>query len=133
MSSRAGHVTTETVYGQTLALQLGDGDEHRPLESDTTGLSVKGKLNLYLKLLGPAAIASLHSYCIINPISYHSCLIRAFQNIVLYCFPFIKGKLLSWTGSWMGLFCECNSLFPEQKLEFKPKGVVVAHILLFCL
>ena len=46
MSSRAGHVTTETVYGQTLALQLGDGDEHRTLESDMTGLNVKG--NLYL-------------------------------------------------------------------------------------
>ena len=48
MSSRAGHVTTETVYGQTLALQLGNGDEHRALESDTAGLYVKGNLNLYL-------------------------------------------------------------------------------------
>ena len=28
MSSRAGHVTTETVFGQTLALRRGDGDEH---------------------------------------------------------------------------------------------------------
>ena len=42
MSSHAGHVTTETVYGQTLALRLGDGDEHRALESDMTGLNVKG-------------------------------------------------------------------------------------------
>ena len=32
----------ETVYGQTLALWLEDGDEHRALESDTTGLNVKG-------------------------------------------------------------------------------------------
>ena len=31
-----------------LALRLGDGDEHRALESDTTGLNVKGKLYLYL-------------------------------------------------------------------------------------
>ena len=42
-------MTTETVYGQTLALQLGDGDEHRALESDMTGLNVKEKLYLYLK------------------------------------------------------------------------------------
>ena len=44
--SSAGHMTTETVYAQTLALWLGDGDEHHVLESDTTGLNVKG--NLYL-------------------------------------------------------------------------------------
>ena len=48
MSSRTGHVTTETVYGQTLDLWLGNGDEHRPLESDTTGLNVKENLYLYL-------------------------------------------------------------------------------------
>ena len=47
--SHAGHVTMETVYGQTLALQLGDRDEHHPVESDTTGLNVKGNLYLYLK------------------------------------------------------------------------------------
>ena len=46
MPSCAGHVTTETVFGQTLALRLGDGDEHHALELDTTGLNVKG--NLYL-------------------------------------------------------------------------------------
>ena len=46
MSSRAGHMTTETVFGQMLALWLGNGDEHRALESNTTGLNVKG--NLYL-------------------------------------------------------------------------------------
>ena len=40
----------ETVFGQTLALWLGDGDEHHSLESDTTGLNVKG--NLYLYLIG---------------------------------------------------------------------------------
>ena len=49
MSSRAGHVTTETVYGQALGLQLGDGDEHCTLELYTTGLNVYG--NLYLCLL----------------------------------------------------------------------------------
>ena len=49
MSSRAGQVITETVYGQTLALRLGDGDEHCALESDTTGLNVKG--NFYLNQL----------------------------------------------------------------------------------
>ena len=48
VSSRAGHVTMETVFGQTLALRFGDGDEHRALESDTTGLNVKGNLYLYL-------------------------------------------------------------------------------------
>ena len=48
MSSRAGHVTMETVFGQTLALQLGDGDEHRTRELDTAGLNVKGNLYLYL-------------------------------------------------------------------------------------
>ena len=36
----------ETVCGQTLALWLGNGDEHCPLESDTPGLNVKG--NFYL-------------------------------------------------------------------------------------
>ena len=48
MSSHAGHVTTETVFGQTLALWLGNRDEHHALESDTTGLIVKGNLYLYL-------------------------------------------------------------------------------------
>ena len=48
MSSRSVHVTMETVYGQTVALRLGDGDEHHALELDTTGLNVKGKLYLYL-------------------------------------------------------------------------------------
>ena len=47
MSSRSGHMTTEIVFGQMLALWLGDGDEHRVLESDTTGLNVKGNLYLY--------------------------------------------------------------------------------------
>ena len=50
MSSRVGHVTTETVFGQTLALWLGNRDEHRALESDTTGLNVKWNLYLYLSL-----------------------------------------------------------------------------------
>ena len=49
MSSRAGHVTTETVYGQTLALWLGNGNEHRPLESDMTGLNVKGNMYVFTK------------------------------------------------------------------------------------
>ena len=44
-------MTMETVYGQTLALRLGNGDEHRALESDTTGLNVKGNLYLYLSYL----------------------------------------------------------------------------------
>ena len=47
----------ETVLGQTLALWLGNGDEHRALESDTTGLNVKENLYLYLtiieEVLGP--------------------------------------------------------------------------------
>ena len=38
----------ESVFGQTLALRLGDRDEHRALESDTIGLNVKGNLYLYL-------------------------------------------------------------------------------------
>ena len=50
MSSHAGHVTMEIVYRQMLALWLGNGNEHHPLESDTTGLNVKG--NLYLTLYG---------------------------------------------------------------------------------
>ena len=48
LSSWAGHMSTETVFGQMLALWLGDGDEHRTLELDTTGLNVKGNLYLYL-------------------------------------------------------------------------------------
>ena len=55
MSSRADHVTTETVYGQTLALWLRDGDEHRALELDTTGLNVKS-------FYWPFAIKSIPSY-----------------------------------------------------------------------
>ena len=47
MSSHAGHVTTETVFEQTLALRLGNGEEHRALELDTTGLNVKGNLYRY--------------------------------------------------------------------------------------
>ena len=46
MSSRAGHVAAETVYGQMLALRLANGDEH--LESDMTRLNVKE--NLYLTI-----------------------------------------------------------------------------------
>ena len=44
-------MTRETVYGQTLALQLGDRDEHHTLESDMTGLNVNGNLYLYLSFL----------------------------------------------------------------------------------
>ena len=47
MSSGAGHVTRETVFGQTLTLWLGNRDEHPALEFDTTGLNVKGNLDLY--------------------------------------------------------------------------------------
>ena len=50
MFSHAGHVTTETVFRQTLDLWLGNRDEHRALESDMTGLNVKGNLYLYLTL-----------------------------------------------------------------------------------
>ena len=39
----------ETLFGQTLALRLGDGNENHPLESDMTGQIVKG--NHYLLLL----------------------------------------------------------------------------------
>ena len=49
MSSCTGHVTTETIFGQTLALQLGNGDEHRALESDMTGLNVMGNLYLFMR------------------------------------------------------------------------------------
>ena len=41
-------MTMETVFGQMLALWLGNGDEHHALESDMTGLNVKGNLYLYL-------------------------------------------------------------------------------------
>ena len=47
MSSHTSHMTMETVYGQMQALRLGDRDEHRALESDTTGLNVKENLYLY--------------------------------------------------------------------------------------
>ena len=36
-----------------MALRLGDGDEHRALESDTTGLDVKGNLYLVQNCRGP--------------------------------------------------------------------------------
>ena len=50
-------MTTETVYGQILA---GDGDEHHTLESDTTGLNVKGNLYLYLTpLVSSKAVPSI--------------------------------------------------------------------------
>ena len=35
MSSLTGQVTTENIFGQMLALQLGNGDEHPALESNT--------------------------------------------------------------------------------------------------
>ena len=47
MSSHAGHVTMETVFRESLALWLGNRDEHHALESDTTGLIVKGNLYRY--------------------------------------------------------------------------------------
>ena len=62
--SRAGHVTTETVFRQMLALlRLGDGDEHLALESDTTGLNVMGNLYLYLIILTPlwGACSKVHN------------------------------------------------------------------------
>ena len=43
-------MTMETVFGQTLALWLENGDEHHLLEWDTTGLNVKGNLYFYLNL-----------------------------------------------------------------------------------
>ena len=46
----------ETVFGQTLALRLGDGDKHCALESDMTGLNVKG--NLYLTCLKACSTGS---------------------------------------------------------------------------
>ena len=55
VSRRTGHVTMETVYGQTLALRLGDMDEHRALESDTTGQIVKGNLYLTSARFSPTA------------------------------------------------------------------------------
>ena len=36
----------ETVFGQMLALRLGNGDEHRPLESDMTGHLSMGTFTL---------------------------------------------------------------------------------------
>ena len=48
MSSRAGHVTTETVFGQTLAVWLGNEGEYCTLELDTAELNVKGGFYLYL-------------------------------------------------------------------------------------
>ena len=62
MSSCVGHVTTETVFGQTLALRLGDRDEHCALESDTTGPNVKGNLYLYLGEIMGAMRASREEY-----------------------------------------------------------------------
>ena len=56
VSSCAGHLTMETVYGQTLALWLGNGDEHCALESDTTGLNVKGNLLSVVKLKNDGCI-----------------------------------------------------------------------------
>ena len=40
----------ETVFGKTLALWPGNGDEHRTLELDMTGLNVKGNLYLYYSM-----------------------------------------------------------------------------------
>ena len=39
MSSHASHMTTEGIYGQMPALQLTNGDEHQPLNMDTTRLN----------------------------------------------------------------------------------------------
>ena len=70
MSSCVGHMTTETVFGQTLALWLGNKDEHRALESDTTGLNAKG--NLYFYLLVWQFDPSKHLY---TAISFKYCLL----------------------------------------------------------
>ena len=59
MSSHTGHVITETVYGQTLAIRLGDVDEHHAVESDRTGLNVKW--NLYLTHSEAVAIIYISS------------------------------------------------------------------------
>ena len=41
-------MTTETVYGQTLALWLENGDEHCVLESDMTGQLSRGTFTFIL-------------------------------------------------------------------------------------
>ena len=51
LSTHAGHLTTETVFRQTLVLWLANGDEYCALESDTTG-HVKENLYLYLEAEG---------------------------------------------------------------------------------
>ena len=50
MSRHVGHVTMETVFGQMLALWLGNGNDHHALESDMTVQNVKGHLYLYFYL-----------------------------------------------------------------------------------
>ena len=61
--SCAGHTITETVYGQMLALRLGDGDEHRALESDMTGLNVKGTFTFtLLHLCSSVQFNDIHSH-----------------------------------------------------------------------
>ena len=48
VSSHAGHMTTETVFGEMLALRLGNGDEHRvadnfllqKVEKETRGFAI---------------------------------------------------------------------------------------------
>ena len=58
MSSCTGHVARETVFRQMLAVRLGNGAEYRALESDMTGLNVKGNLYLYLpRILGILIVA----------------------------------------------------------------------------
>ena len=57
VSSHTGHMATETVYRQMLALWLGNRDEHSPLELDITGLNVKENLYLYLKTKIPGLIS----------------------------------------------------------------------------
>ncbi|KAF7251678.1 putative uncharacterized transposon-derived protein F52C9.6 [Varanus komodoensis] len=54
--SHAGHMTTETVCGQTL--RLGNGDEHRPLDSGMTGLNIP--LQFFLCSLFPVFLLQLN-------------------------------------------------------------------------
>ena len=55
--SYAGHMTTETVFRQALALRLEKRDEHRPLELDTTGLkNVKERTLPYLRVMAIVSV-----------------------------------------------------------------------------
>ena len=101
-------MTTETVFWQTLALWLGNGDEHRALELDTSGLNIKGNLYLCLNAVKNWSVPGpdeLHRFWLKDLTSLHQLIALQFNHLFQY----------STTEDWMTTDCTFLILKDHQK------------------